>query len=134
MIQPDRVMRYVGYLYHPEGNPLRTVEIFFSQPNNWIKLRYMPLNYDGASSAYTWCEMFKIMRSDDDKENNPSGVLYDPSFRSDLFPYCRGNDNEGLKAARAKLIAKYSGVEKYIIPWGHAQPDNVDENVNVLIN
>lgn len=79
----------------------------------------MPLNYEGDSSAYAWCEMFKIMRSHDDGTNNKSGIYYDPCGRADLFPYCRGNNNAELVNTRQKLIARYPGVEKYIKPWGH---------------
>lgn len=117
--QPDRTTRYVGYLYHPKGEPLRTVENFFSKPNNWIKLRYMPLNYDGDSSAYTWCELFRIMRSANEKID-----LYDPSLRSDLFPYCRGNNNAELRAAREGVIARNPGVEQYLKEWGSFPPEN----------
>lgn len=81
---------------------------------NWL-----PLNYEGDSSAYTWREMYKIMRPIDRMI-----YLYDPSLRSDLFPYCRGNDNDGLRAAREGVIARNPGVEKYLNEWGSFPNEN----------
>lgn len=94
-----------------------TVENFFSEPKSWIKLRYMPLNFNGDSSAYAWCEMYRIMRPITLTVNE-----YDPSYRSDLFKYCRGNDNAALRAARDGVIARNPGVERYIREWG--TPEN----------
>lgn len=106
----------MAYLYHPAGGKLRPLENFWSEPKHgWIQMRYMPLNYEGDSSAYAWCEIFKIMRSADDLNNVHD---YNPSFRGDLFPYCIGNNNEKLKAAREAVIAKNPGVEYYIRRWG----------------
>lgn len=79
----------------------------------------MPLNYEGDSSAYAWCEMYKIMRPE-----TPLVDFYDPSFRSDLFPYCRTNDNDELRAAREGVIARNPGVEKYINEWGSFPTEN----------
>lgn len=75
----------------------------------------MPLNYEGDSSAYAWCEMYKMMR--------PYSLMvdhYDPSGRNDLFSCCRNysNNDDELRAAREKVIANNPGVEKYIHEWG----------------
>lgn len=88
-------------------------------------MRYMPLNYAGDSCALAWCEMFKIMRPNDVYQINETENCYDPSNRSDLFPYCRNNDNAALRAAREAVIARNPGVEAYIKQWGFIPPEHI---------